>query len=279
MLTICPTPIGNLDDVTARQRRALESADVVACEDSRRTGKLLERLGIERTDGRPRLEPYHEHNADEAVEKLRRALEGGREVVLVSDAGTPGISDPGYELVSAAVEAGVEIDSLPGPSAAIVALVGSGLPTDAFQFRGFPPSSDRSRRSFLRDIESADLTTILYEAPGRVVATLEAIEEIYGAERRVCLARERTKRHEEWVRGTVEEVREEMVSREEVRGECTLVVDRAEAEEGPGEEAIDRKIRELEERGLSRRTIREVVAELYDLRRSGLYDRIEDVLD
>lgn len=279
MLTICPTPIGNLDDVTDRQREALAAAEIVACEDSRRAGKLLERLGIDREDGRPQLKPYHEHNEREASRELIRALERGADVTLVADAGTPGLSDPGYELVRRAAELDVDVVSLPGPSAAIVALVGSGLPTDAFQFRGFPPTSTESRRTFLRDVDSADLTTVLYESPERIVALMEDLVEVYGGDREVCVAREQTKRHEEWIRGTVREVRDTLASRDRIRGECTVVVDRAEDENVVTEETVDRKIRELDDRGLSHRTIREVVAELYDLSRSDLYDRIESVLE
>lgn len=279
MLTICPTPIGNLDDVTDRQREALASADVIACEDTRRTGKLLERLGIERTDRKPRLQAYHEHNEREAADQLVRALEVGKHVVLVSDAGTPGLSDPGYELVRRAAESDAAVVSLPGPAAAVVALVGSGLPTDAFQFRGFPPSSPESRRDFLRRIDSPDLTAVLYESPSRLVALLEDVVEVYGPARDVCVAREQTKRHEEWVRGEAEDVHRELDARDRVRGECTVVIDRGEARDAVSEEAVDRKIRELDDRGCSHRTIREVIAELFGLSRSDLYDRIESVLD
>jgi len=276
MLTICPTPIGNLEDVTPRQRSALEEADAVACEDTRRTGKLLERFGIDRSDGTPELIPYHEHNEEEAADRLMRDLRSGRKVVLVSDAGTPLVSDPGYRIVERASSAPeLEVRALPGPCAALVALTASGLPTHAFQFRGFPPESGRGRRRFLREVDSGDATTVLYESPERVTALLTDICGEFGEERPVCVGRELTKLHEEFVRGPVSEVLEEFERRDEVRGECTVVIAPRPEDETADDEEIDRKIRELLERGLSARTIREVIAELFEVRRSGLYDRIE----
>ena len=227
MLTICPTPIGNLEDVTERQREALAEADVVACEDTRRTGKLLERLDIERTEGRPRLVAYHEHNETEASGRLERALASGEEVVLVSDAGTPLVSDPGYEIVERAVERGVEIRSLPGPSAVLVALVGSGLPCHAFQFRGFAPASREARRTFLREVDSEEMTTVLYESPHRLLRTLDDLREHLGPDRRAAVARELTKKFEEIERGSLTSVREYFASYENLKGECVIVVDGA----------------------------------------------------
>lgn len=276
MLTICPTPIGNLDDVSARQRDALAGADIIACEDTRRTGKLLEHLGIERTEGQPRLVPYHEHNEREAAQKLLEPIRKGESVVLVSDAGTPAISDPGYELVRRVVEANLPMTALPGPVAAMVALSASGLPTDAFQFRGFPPSKSGKRRSFLEEVETTELTTILYEAPHRVRELVADIVDVYGADRRICVARELTKMHEEYLRGGASEIVDELDDREEIRGEFVVLI-------GPGaevkadDEIIDAKIEELLARGLSHRTIKEVIAELFEIPRSELYERIEAV--
>lgn len=275
MLTVCPTPIGNLDDVTERQRTALAESDVVACEDTRRTGKLLERLGIERDDGRPRLVAYHEHNESEAAERLASALERGRDVVLVSDAGTPLLSDPGFELVRAALERGIEVEPLPGPFAGVVALVASGLPTHAFQFRGFPPSSSEARRRFLRAVDTDDMTTVLYESVHRIEELLGDIVEVYGPTRSVCVAREMTKMHEDFLRGPVEEVLKDL--EDATRGECTVVVAPAPEQEDAAEGEADEKIRELLERGFRARTIKEIVSELYDIPRSELYDRIEAI--
>jgi len=279
MLTICPTPIGNLDDLSSRQRSALREAEIVACEDTRRTGKLLEHIGVDRSDGSPQLVPYHEHNESEASERLLRALRADRDVVLVSDAGTPLISDPGYEIVQRATATdGVEVRALPGPSAALVALTASGLPAHDFQFRGFPPESEQTRRTFLRDVDGASVTTVLYESPGRVVDLLSDVVEEYGGGRALCVGRELTKMHEEYLRGEASEVLAELESRDDIRGECTVVIAPRPEGEQPRGESVDRKIRELLDRGLSARTIREVVAELFDdVSRSGLYGRIEEV--
>lgn len=278
MLTICPTPIGNLDDLSSRQRSALREAEIVACEDTRRTGKLLEHIGVDRSDGSPRLIPYHEHNETEASERLMRALKAGRDVVLVSDAGTPLVSDPGYEIVQSATAAeGVEVRALPGPSAALVALTASGLPAHDFQFRGFPPDREQGRRTFLRDVDSESVTTVLYESPGRVTDLLSDVVEELGAGRAVCVGRELTKMHEEYLRGEAAEVFEELEGRDDIRGECTVVIGPRPEGEQPREGAIDRKIRELLDRGLSARTIREVVAEVFEVSRSGLYERIEEL--
>lgn len=280
MLTVCPTPIGNLDDVTARQRRALAEADVVACEDTRRTGKLLEHLGIDREDGRPRLVAYHEHNESEAAERLVKALRRGDDVTLVSDAGTPAISDPGFAIIRRVADADLPMTALPGPVAAIVALTGAGLPTDAFQFRGYPPAKATKRRSFLDAIEVPGVTTLLYESPHRIEELLADLVEVVGAERRVCVARELTKMHEEYLRGTAEEVYRTLCEREETRGEFVVVVapppDEADAG-GVDEAAVAAKIRDLLDRGFSAKSIKEIIPEIYDVARSEMYDRIEDV--
>lgn len=277
MLTICPTPIGNLDDVTPRQRSALEEAEVVACEDTRRTGKLLERLGIDRSDGSPRLVPYHEHNEEEAAGRLVRALTSETDVVLVCDAGTPLISDPGFQLVRRAADEGIEIRSLPGASAALVALTASALPSHAFQFRGFPPENQEARRNVLRDVDTSEMSTIFYESPHRVRDLIEDVAEVYGEGRHVCVARELTKLHEEYVRGEASDVLGKLDPRDRIQGECTVVVAPSPEGEALDDEAVDRKIRELLERGKSPRTIREVVSELFDVSRSELYDRIEEL--
>jgi len=280
-LTVCPTPIGNLEDITTRQRRALAEADVVACEDSRRTGKLLEHLGIDRREGRPRLVAYHDHNETEAADRLLEALHRGRDVALVTDAGTPAISDPGYELIRRAVEAQLPVTALPGPVAAMVALSAAGLPTDAFQFRGYPPDRPTRRRSFLADIDSSAMTTLVYESPHRIEALLSDIVEVYGGDRRVCVARELTKIHEEYLRGRAEEVAETLGERDEVVGVVVVVVAPA-PEEGDGgvdDEAVADKIRDLLDRGFTAKSIKAIVPEIFAVSRSEMYDRIEEVRD
>ena len=278
MLIICPTPIGNLDDVTPRQRAALEQADIIACEDSRRTGKLLSLLGIERQDGEPRLVPYHEHTEERAVEDLVGALTRGRRVVLVSDAGTPAISDPGYRLVSRAVEAGVEITALPGPVAAMVALSASGLPTDAWQFVGFLPTSSEARRASLREADRAGITTICYESPKRMEGLLDDVVSVCGSDRAVCVGRELTKMHEEYVRGSAQDVHGAFARRDTVRGECVLVIEPSPDDtDDAGDAEVDALIAAMLEAGCRSRTIKDVVSQVHDVARSEMYDRIDAV--
>ncbi|MFW5966061.1 MAG: 16S rRNA (cytidine(1402)-2'-O)-methyltransferase [Persicimonas sp.] len=277
MLIVCPTPIGNLDDATPRQRDALAGADVIACEDTRRTGKLLELLGISREDGRPRLVSYHEHNERERADELIAELAAGRTVVLASDAGTPTISDPGHLLVRRAAEAGHEVVALPGPVAALVALSASGLPTDRFFFEGFLPSKPKGRQERLEQLAHLATTVALYESPYRVVELLEDVEEVFGPEHRVCVARELTKMHEEYLRGAVQSVRAELAGRE-IHGEfVVLLAPFAGDDEEDLDARIDAKIAELLDEGMRPRGIKEVVSELFDVRRSELYDRIEEV--
>ena len=279
MLTVCPTPIGNMQDVTQRQRQALESADIIACEDTRRAGKLLERLGVDRRDGHPRLWRYDEHTARGQVEPLIEAMEEGQQVVLISDAGTPTISDPGYRLVSHCRQRGVKVVALPGPVAAVVALSGSGLPTDRFFFEGFLPGRSASRQQRLKELCALGVTVVVYESPRRIVEALADLQAVCGARRQVCVARELTKRHEEYLVGEVNQVRQDLAARDAVKGEVVLCIaadngsECAEAED----DEVDRLIASLHAQGVSKRTIKEVVAEVYDVARSELYDRIEAV--
>lgn len=280
MLVICPTPIGNLADLSARQREALSQADIIACEDTRRTGKLLELLGVERRQGRPKLWRYDDHTARRGSDALVEEIRKGRLVVLVSDAGTPTISDPGYRLVRACREAGVEVVALPGPVAAMVALSASGLASDRFYFEGFLPTGAAQRRARLKELDELGVTLLIYESPKRIVETLRDVGEVCGEDRSVCVARELTKKHEEFVVGDVSTVVEELAERDEVRGEVVLCVGPGMVEEG--EELwseADRLIRALKAQGVGDRTIKEVVSELYDVPRSEIYGRIREVAD
>ncbi len=277
MLTLCPTPIGNLGDVTPRQRDALSGADIIACEDTRTTGKLLELLGIPREDGRPRLWRFDEHRGASQVENLVEEIAAGRQVVLVSDAGTPTISDPGYLLVRACREAGLAVEALPGPVAAVVALSASGLPTDRFLFEGFLPRGTGERQGRLEALERLGATVVVYESPHRVEGTLEDIAEVYGADHEVAMCRELTKVHEEVLHGGVGAVLEELRGRDGgVKGEVVVVIGPG---AGPGEgeawEEVDRLIEALVAQELSARTIKEVVAAVHEVPRSALYDRIK----
>jgi 16S rRNA (cytidine1402-2'-O)-methyltransferase len=211
-LTVIPTPIGNLEDITLRALRHLREADLVACEDTRRTGRLLAHYDIKKN-----LVAYHEHNEERLAPELAERAKTGR-IALVTDAGTPLVSDPGYRLVRACIEAGVEIEALPGPSALTTALVASGLPADTVVFIGFPPRKGRERTVMLERIATEPSTFVLFESPHRLVKTLEDLP----AETPVAVCRELTKLHEEVFRGAAEEAA--LHFSEGARGEIVLVI-------------------------------------------------------
>lgn len=277
MLLICPTPIGNLDDLSLRQREALAGADIIACEDTRRTGKLLELLGIGREGGRPRLWRYDDHTARGQSEQLVEEVRRGRKVVLVSDAGTPTISDPGYRLVRACREEGLEVVALPGPVAAMVALSASGLASDRFFFEGFLPSGAGQRRERLEELDELSVTLLIYESPRRILGALRDVEQVCGAARQVCVARELTKKHEEFFVGPVADIIATLEARGEVRGEVVLCI--GPAEDGEQEDELwreaDRAIQVMVDQGVGDRTIKEVISELFEVPRSEIYGRIQ----
>jgi 16S rRNA (cytidine1402-2'-O)-methyltransferase len=245
-LYIVATPIGNLEDITLRALRTLRESDLIACEDTRQTRKLLDHAGI----SKPTVS-YHDHNESERAAELIAKLEAGMKIALVSDAGTPLISDPGYRLVAAAVDAGIPVVPIPGACAAIAAISASGLPPDSFRFCGFLPPKSSQRRRFLEDLASETSTLIFYEAPHRVLNALEDIEAVMG-DRRVVLARELTKIHEEFLRGTAAEIRAQAGERAVVRGEITILVGKRETATIKDELPIEDAVRILEEQGLSR---------------------------
>ena len=220
-LYIVATPLGNLEDVTFRALRVLREVPLIACEDTRRTVKLLNRYEI-----RTPMIPFHDHNKLEAGARLLRRLRDGFSVALVSDAGTPGVSDPGYELVRDAVAEKIPVEVVPGPSALISALVVSGLPTDRFAFEGFLSNRAERRRKALAALSDEPRTLIFYESPQRIAAFLSDASEIFGS-RRGCVVRELTKIHEEILRGTLPELFEEIANRESVPGEITVVIEGA----------------------------------------------------
>jgi len=260
-LVVCPTPIGNLEDVTLRVLSALRDADVVACEDTRRTRVLLDRYGVDAT-----LVSYHEHNERARAAELVKRMADGAVVALVSDAGMPLVSDPGFVLVQACVAAGLEVEVLPGPSAALAALVASALPADRWRFVGFVPR----KASEARVVFASPETVVAFEAPGRVAATLRVLAEV-DPERQVAVCRELTKVHEEVVRGTAAELAERYAS-EPPRGEVVLVVAGA-PDAGPGADvqvAVDALDR-LVEAGAKPRPAAGVVAELTGLSANAVY--------
>src|SRR5471030_2187873 len=221
-LYVVATPIGNLEDITYRAVRVLKEADLIACEDTRHTAKLLQHYGIDK----PTVS-YHEHNEVTRAEELVAKLVQGLNIAQVSDAGMPGISDPGYRVIKLAIERGVQVVPIPGPSALVAALAASGLPTDSFQFLGFLPAKSGQRRTMLEALRHAQQTTVVYEAPHRIAATMQDLVEILGAEQPVVLARELTKLHEEFIRGTAAEVLRR-VQEHELKGEMTLLIGKSE---------------------------------------------------
>ncbi|HET9086623.1 MAG TPA: 16S rRNA (cytidine(1402)-2'-O)-methyltransferase [Acidobacteriaceae bacterium] len=218
-LYIVATPIGNLEDITLRALRVLRSVDRVACEDTRQTQKLLSHFDIHV----PTVS-CHAHNEEPRSQELVAELQAGAKIALVSDAGMPGISDPGSHLVAQTVAAGIPVVPIPGASAAVSALSASGLDTSAFLFLGFPPSRSGERRTFFETVRTESPTLIFYEAPHRILESLRDAMEVFGASRRAVIGREITKLHEEFVRGTLQEVEQVFASREVQRGEMTLLI-------------------------------------------------------
>lgn len=229
-LYLVATPIGNLEDITLRALRVLKGVDLIACEDTRQTRKLLNHYGIT-----TRTVSYHEHNEMTKAAELVVDLEGGAKIALVTDAGMPGISDPGFRLIALAIRHHVPVVPIPGASAFLAALVASGLPTDSFRFSGFLPAKRGERRTLLESIRTSPRTQVFYEAPHRVLETLEDIVEVLGADRQVVIAREVTKLHEEFLRGRAADVFATLKSRQEVKGEITLLI--AKADEAAAQQA------------------------------------------
>ena len=223
-LYLVATPIGNLEDITLRALRVLRSVDRIACEDTRQTAKLLHHFGITT----PTVS-YHAHNESSRATELIEALKSGGRIAIVSDAGMPGISDPGATIAAEAIAAGVTVYPIPGANAALSALIASGLPAESFTFHGFLPSKEGQRRSVLEELraEPSDRTTtaIFYETPHRIVDALADIVSIFGAQQRIVLARELTKLHEEFLRGPVGEVLATLQARPSVRGEMVLLLE------------------------------------------------------
>jgi 16S rRNA (cytidine1402-2'-O)-methyltransferase len=219
-LYLVATPIGNLEDITLRALRVLKDVDRIACEDTRLTQKLLNHFDI----ATPTVS-YHQHNEQSRALELIDFLQQGGRVAVVSDAGTPVFSDPGLDLVRAAIAAGIPVIPIPGANAALSALIASGLDTDRFLYVGFLPSKPGARRTELEDLAERHLTLVVYEAPHRILETLTDVEAVWGSSVQVVVARELTKLHEEFLRGTVAEVREAMSGRERIRGEIVLLIE------------------------------------------------------
>jgi len=224
-LYVVATPIGNLEDITLRALRVLKEVDAIACEDTRQTQKLLNHYAIA-----TRTTSYHEHNEMTKSGELVKEMQEGASVALVTDAGMPGISDPGYRLITLAIRHHVPVVPVPGASAFLSALVASGLPTDSFRFSGFLPAKRGERRATLETIKTSPRTQVFYEAPHRILETMEDVVEVLGEARQVVVAREVTKLHEEFLRGRASEMLKTVREREAIKGEITLLIGKAEPE-------------------------------------------------
>jgi len=268
-IDVVATPIGNLADLSPRAREALAAADVIAAEDTRHTAGLLKLLGLQRP-----LVSLHEHNEAARREDLVARLRQGARVVLVSDAGTPLVSDPGYLLVRAAIEAGIVVQAVPGPSAVLVALAVSGLPVERFCFEGFLPSRAAARRERLRSLAMESRTLVFFEAPHRIVETLEDLAAAFGATRAACVARELTKVHESVYRGSLDQLLQ--IAREDAnfaRGEITLVVAGSSTAEALPDDAFVTRAFDLISAELPPSRAAAVVAALTGRRKQDVYNR------
>jgi 16S rRNA (cytidine1402-2'-O)-methyltransferase len=270
-LYIVSTPIGNLEDITQRAIRILSEVDLIACEDTRHTRKLLNHFCIETP-----TTSYHDHNERERAPELLKKLRDGSDIAIVSDAGTPGISDPGFRIARLAAEEGIHVVPIPGPTALIAALVASGFPSDQFFFGGFLPARANQRRTRLAEVSSIQATLIFYEAPHRIAEALRDALEILG-ERQAVVARELTKLHEEVMRGKLSELVEIFAAQEKARGEMVLIVDRnviASAEGSKGLVEISALVAELEQKGADSRTALKQAAKELGLSRDEAYRRL-----
>ncbi|MDZ4797441.1 MAG: 16S rRNA (cytidine(1402)-2'-O)-methyltransferase [Bryobacteraceae bacterium] len=267
-LYIVATPIGNLEDMTARGVRTLREADRIACEDTRHTRHLLDHYGIERP-----LVSFHDHNERERTEELLARMREGANIALVSDAGTPLISDPGYRMVEAAVREGIPVIPIPGPSAVITALAASGLTTDSFYFGGFLPPKQGQRRRALEAAGELECVLIFYEAPHRLLESLEDVEVTLPG-RTVVIARELTKMHEEFVRGTPAEVLASFRKRESVKGEITMLISKP-PERGPETAPVPEVFARHLKLGLSRMDAMKATARDCGLSKREVYAELE----
>lgn len=253
-LYVVSTPIGNLEDISLRAIRTLKEVDLIACEDTRNTRKLLSHYQIKKP-----LASYHEHNEKQKAELLLGYLRNGNNIALVSDAGTPGISDPGFRLVKIASESGIDVISVPGASAAVAALSVSGLPTSSFSFFGFLPKTKNKKEAFLREIQGREQTLIFYESSRRVIDTLVSIFEVFG-DREISVSREMTKMFEETIIGKISDVIEKLRDKKELKGEFTFVIEgNKDKREGFSVEKLEQDIRSYKDRGFS---LKDTVEEL-----------------
>ncbi|MEH1837366.1 MAG: 16S rRNA (cytidine(1402)-2'-O)-methyltransferase [Nostoc sp.] len=265
-LYVVGTPIGNLEDITFRAVRILQTVDIIAAEDTRHTGKLLQHFQVKT----PQMS-YHEHNRTSRIPELLEHLVNNKAIALVSDAGMPGISDPGYELVKACIEAGIAVVPIPGASAAITALSAAGLPTDRFVFEGFLPAKSQQRQEHLESLQTESRTLIFYESPHRLRDTLQDLAEVWESDRQIVLGRELTKLYEEFWRGTIAEAIAHYNQREP-QGEYTLVVAGIPPNQPQlTEEELKAELKQLISQGISRSQASRQLAKFTSLPRRQLY--------
>ncbi|MCG6133927.1 MAG: 16S rRNA (cytidine(1402)-2'-O)-methyltransferase [Nostoc sp. LLA-1] len=265
-LYVVGTPIGNLEDMTFRAVRILQTVNLIAAEDTRHTGKLLQHFQIKT----PQIS-YHEHNRTSRIPELLEHMGNGQAIALVSDAGMPGISDPGYELVIACIAAGITVVPIPGASAAVTALSAAGLPTDKFVFEGFLPAKGQKRREYLESLETESRTLIFYESPHRLRDTLQDLLTVWGSDRQIVMARELTKLYEEFWRGTIAEAIAHYNQREP-QGEYTLVVAGTPASQLQLSEAqLKAELLQLMSQGISRSQASRQLAKITSVPRRQLY--------
>jgi 16S rRNA (cytidine1402-2'-O)-methyltransferase len=273
-LYLVATPIGNLEDITLRALRVLRSADRIACEDTRQTQKLLNHFGIQT----PTVS-YHMHNETGRAAELVDQLKTGSRIAVVSDAGTPGIADPGAEIASAAIAAGIPVFPIPGANAALSALIASGLSAESFTFLGFLPAKSGQRRTALEDLRAqtaARITCVFYEAPHRIVDALADIEAVFGAAQQIVLARELTKLHEEFLRGPVDDIRNTLAQRDSIRGEFVLMFAPAAGVEEKSTGSIADEVRALmREEGLDEKDALKRVAKTRGIGKSEAYRELQ----
>lgn len=271
-LYICPTPIGNLKDLTLRVIETLKVVDIIACEDTRRTRKLMNHLDIEQE-----LISYHKFNQEGKGKKLIDMMLAGKDIALVSDAGTPAISDPGEYLVKDAVREGIEVISLPGPSAFVAALSASGLDTKKFLFYGFLPVKGSERKEALKEIVTSSHTVVIYESPHHINKTLKDLNNLI-QNRKVVIAREVSKLHEEYLRGTVRQLYHQ-VKDKQVKGELTLVINGAnKEEEAPWNDlSIEEHLEDLISQGISKKDAIKIVSELRNVSKKQVYSKAIEI--
>ena len=268
-LYVVATPMGNLADITLRALDVLKSVDIVAAEDTRKTRRLLNHHNIQQ-----KLISYHEHNERQRAIELLKRMEKGENIAVVSDAGTPGISDPGYRLVTAAAEAGIQVVPIPGVSALTTALSAAGMPTDAFIFAGFAPKKKGRRLALLGQLKGSPYTVIFYESPHRILGLLNDINDTMG-DRNCVIAREMTKIHEEFLRGRVSEIVESLAARNQIKGECTVLISGAGRERSIDWEEIQAAVQKGLTGGEQRPAdLAKAVADQFGISRKKAYDEI-----